>query len=279
MINMINKIIIILSILLVIILYYEMLINKNKEKFVDSTLKNKLGIRFAIIIPTFNRKSGKTLGYLKRSLDCIINQKYKDWDIILVGDKFEPENIIIDLVNNYQNKLIDNKIIYINNPKVERDYIKNRHILWTCAGATSVNIGLKYARDNNYKYYCHLDDDDYWTDTHLLVLAEVYKKYENCIFANTKSTYVNSFLPFEEYLLFENNRLPLPGRTIHSSISFRIDILPFYYKTTFEDKPLEGPSDALLLDDIKRFLEDNKKYSSIYIPTLTCYHDIEGELN
>ena len=235
-------------------------------------------IKFAIIIPTFNRSNGKTISYLKRSLNSIIKQKHKYWDIILVGDKFEPENLIIELVNSYQSNLNNNKIIYINNPKVERDYIKNKNILWSCAGATSVNIGLKYARENNYKYYCHLDDDDYWSDTHLLHIAKTYNKYQNCIFANTQSTYNNSFLPKETFTLYENNRLPLSENTIHSSISFRIDILPFYYTTTFEDIPLTKPSDALLLDEIKKFLENNKEYSSIYIPVLTCYHDIEGEL-
>ena len=235
-------------------------------------------IKFAIIMPTFNRSNGKSISYLNRSLDSIIKQKHKYWDIILVGDKFEPESLIIDLVNSYQSNLNNNKIIYINNTKVERDYIKNKEILWYYAGATSVNIGLEYTRNNNYKYYCHLDDDDYWSDTHLLVLAKIYNQYPNCIFANTQSTYINSFLPNEKYTLYENNRLPLSGKTIHSSISFRIDILPFYYTTRFEDIRLEKPSDALLLDEIKKFLENNKNYSSIYIPVLSCFHDLEGEL-
>ncbi len=270
--------IIIIIIIIIIILIY-LLFNLYYDEFNNMYFEDIPNIKFAIIIPTFNRLNGKTLSYLKRSLDSIIKQKHKYWDIILVGDKFEPESLIIELVNSYQSNLNDiNKIIYINNPKVERDYIKNKEVLWSCAGATSVNIGLKYARENKYKYYCHLDDDDYWSDTHLLHIAKTYNKYQNCIFANTQSTYNNSFLPKETFTLYENNRLPLSENTIHSSISFRIDILPFYYTTTFEDIPLTKPSDALLLDEIKKFLENNKEYTSIYIPVLTCYHDIEGEL-
>jgi hypothetical protein len=65
--------------------------------------------------------------------------------------------------------------------------------------------------------------------------------------------------------------------TIHSSFSFRIDILPFYYKTALDEVGIDEPSDANMLQQIKTFIENNKQYSSIYISELTCYHDIEGE--
>jgi hypothetical protein len=32
-----------------------------------------------------------------------------------------------------------------------------------------------------------------------------------------------------------------------------------------------------MLDKIRKFLEENKKYSAIYVSKLTCYHDFEGE--
>ena len=103
-------------------------------------------------------------------------------------------------------------------------------------------------------------------------------KYPNCIFTNTKSTYVNSYLPIENMDIFENNRLPIPNGTIHSSFSFRIDILPYYYKTALDEFGINEPSDANMLQQIKTFLENNKQYSSIYISELTCYHDFEGEV-
>jgi hypothetical protein len=139
-----------------------------------------------------------------------------------------------------------------------------------------MNMGLKYARDNNYKYYCHLDDDDFWNDNHLSALMEAYK-YPNCIFANTKSTHVNLYLPSEDMEIYENNRLPYGGGVIHSSFSFRIDIIPFNYITSHNENEINGPADALMLDKIKKYLEENKKYSAIYVSKLTCYHDFEGE--
>ena len=58
-----------------------------------------MNIKFVIIMATFNRKNGKTPGYLTRSLDCILAQSYTNWDLIIVGDKYEPENELIDIIN------------------------------------------------------------------------------------------------------------------------------------------------------------------------------------
>jgi len=233
-------------------------------------------IKIAIIIATYNRKNGKTPSYLKRSVESILKQKHTNWDLIIVGDKYEPFNDLISQINEFKLKT-DNKIIYLDNQMVERDFIQDKNKLWNSAGATSINMGLKYARDNNYIYYAHLDDDDYWSDNHLYEIANIYNQYPNCVFVNTKSTYGNSYLPLENMNIFENNRLPIPIGVIHSSFSFRIDILPFYYKTALDKFGIDEPSDAKMLQQIKTFLENNKQYSSIYISELTFYHDIEGE--
>lgn len=238
-------------------------------------------IRIVIIMATYHRENGSTIQYLERSLSSVISQTYNKWDLIVVGDKYEPlqelENIIskyIDIIND--NKL-DNKIIHLNNYKVERDYIKNKRNLWSCAGANSVNMGLKYAREHGYKYYSHLDDDDYWTPDHLHRLYEAYNAFPNCIFVNTQSTYKNTHLPREQHgvIIRPNNRLPLPFATIHSSFSFRLDVVPFEYYTSFDENSKSEPSDSIMLSRIHRFILENRQYCSIYMPFLTCYHDEE----
>jgi glycosyltransferase involved in cell wall biosynthesis len=118
---------------------------------------------------TYNRPNDKTPFYLRRSLDSIINQTNQNWNLIIVGDKFEPYDDLLSIIDEYKYKT-NNKIICINNRDVERDYIKNKMKLWHSAGATSINVGLKYGRDNNYKYYAHLDDDDYWSNNHVSLL-------------------------------------------------------------------------------------------------------------
>ena len=235
-------------------------------------------IKCIIIMATFNRRNGKTPEYLEKSLNSIISQKYKNWDLIIVGDKYEPEDELLTIINKYRNLCkYNNKIIYINNQTVERDYVKHSTNLWCCAGATSINKGLDYARSSGYKYYCHLDDDDYWNEFHLQALYEVYKKYSNCVFVNTKSTYCGRYLPVENIDIYPNNRMPLSCQTIHSSFSFRIDIVPFNYATSLTEHGISFASDANMLDKIKDFIiNSGEKYTSIYNCKFTCFHDFEG---
>jgi glycosyltransferase involved in cell wall biosynthesis len=237
--------------------------------------------KYVIITATYNRPNGKTSEYLNNSLNSIYEQKCENWDLILVGDKYEPYEELEKMVNDFKTKLAknnkQNQVILIDNQEVERDHIKNKVRLWNCAGARSINKGLEYARNQGYKYYLHLDDDDFWYPNHIEIINKVYEQYDNCIFINTLSTYKNGFLPKENVDIYPNNLLPKPCGMIHSSFSFRIDIVPFYYYTSFNDSEIDSPSDANMLHNIREFLIKNKEYCSIYIPMLSCRHDIEGE--
>lgn len=241
--------------------------------------RKRKNIKFAIIMATFCRSNGKSPSYLKRSIESVVSQTHKNWDLIIVADKYEPRKEIENIIDYYK-KLCNNKIIYIYNDIVERDYLTDKIKLWCCAGGNSINRGLEYARSNNYYYYCHLDDDDFWTNEHLEKLAYAYDNYSNCIFANTQSTHCGSYLPKNEEnitTIYPNNRLPLAQNTIHSSFSFRLDIIPFKYFTSLDMNDNFWYSDAIMLNNIKDFLEKNKEYCSIYMPYMTCYHDYEGE--
>lgn len=240
---------------------------------------------YAVVMATYNRKNGNTPKYLEKSLNSIYEQTCDKWDLILVGDKYEPREEIIEIVNNFEMKLKENnkknKVILLHNDIVERDYIKDLMKLWMCAGANSMNQGLKYARENNYKYYLHLDDDDSWNPNHIEEIDNIFSKYNNCIFVNTKSTYKSSsrFLPLarDDLKIFENNMLPRPCGMTHSSYSFRLDVVDFYYSTSQKDDDIEAPSDQIMLTKLRDFITANKQYCSIYNPVLTCNHDVEGE--
>jgi glycosyltransferase involved in cell wall biosynthesis len=231
-------------------------------------------IKFIIIMPTYYRKNNSTISYLERSLNSIINQTYNNWDLLIVGDKYEKEDELISLISYFQN-LTSNRIIYLKNDNVEREHVKDKMRLWNCAGATSVNLGLEYARQKNYKFYAHLDDDDYWEKNHLEVLAEAYFKFKNCVFVNTKSKYRNSFLPIDNIEVKENNLLPRLATMIHSSFSFRIDIINYNYATDLFNG-ISKPSDGIMLDKIREFILKNSQYCSIYMPIYTCNHIEEG---
>lgn len=237
----------------------------------------KNSIKFCIIIPTYHRENKKTPCYLRKSLESIRTQKYKNWDIIVVGDKYEPEQELLDILIEFNTRMFSiNKLIYLKNDNPEREYILNKKLLWNIAGANSVNIGLKYARENNYKYYCHLDDDDYWSNEHLMNLFYIYNRYPNCVFANTRSTYGKIFLPRAIVGIFPNNITPCGGVIIHSSFSFRLDIINLNYFTTHNELEIKKPSDLLMLNSINDFIKLNTQYVAVYISDISCFHDEEG---
>lgn len=235
-------------------------------------------IKFAVIIPTYHRPNGKSKAYLERSIKSVINQTHKNWMLIIVSDKYEPETELIDTIYSLGESHVD-QIILLKNEKVERESIKNIGLLWNVAGATSMNVGLAYARSAGLAYYCHLDDDDYWSENHLALLADAYEKFPNTVFAHTQSTYVNSFLPAHRTEISPNNYLPGPSCQIHSSFSFRCDLIDFMYYTAFTESDIHGPSDADMLGRIRNFVLTNNQYCSIYVSELTCYHDVEGEMS
>ena len=249
----------------------------------NTIINNKLifnQIKFCIIVATYNRSNGKTPFYIKKCIDSVINQTYTIWDIIIVGDKYEPENEIIAIINEFKSKLKkNNDIVYLKNEKSERDFIENKNKLWNIAGANSMNIGLKYCRNNGYKYYCHIDDDDYWHIEHLENFYNIYNTYNNCIFSNSKSTCLDFVLPNIDIDVYPNNILPQCSQICHSSISFRIDIIPFYYYSTEIESEIDLPADGKMLNQIQDFIINNPQYCSIFTNKLTCYHDIEGEIN
>jgi glycosyltransferase involved in cell wall biosynthesis len=236
-------------------------------------------IKFIIITPTYNRLNKKTPSYLERSINSILNQTYTNWDLIVVGDKYEPEEELLTILENFRKKLVNNnKIIYLKNTKPEREIIKTKFKLWNIAGGNAVNMALDYARNNNYKYYCHLDDDDCWLNNHLEELYKIYSKFDNCIFCNTQSQHLNGYLPrYNNIQIFPNNRMPLSCQTVHSSYSFRLDIIKFNYFTTNKEEDIKYPTDAIMLDKIKDFIIINSQYCSIYNPILTCCHPEEGQ--
>lgn len=96
-------------------------------------------ILVSVIIPTYRRAD-----MLQRAIDSVLNQTYKNIEIIVVDDN-NPGTIFRknteQLMNQYEK---NNKVIY-----VKHDRNKN--------GATARNTGMSYSKGD---YICFLDDDD-----------------------------------------------------------------------------------------------------------------------
>lgn len=93
----------------------------------------------SIIIPTFKRNK-----LLDKTINSVINQNYKNYEIIVVDDNDEETE--------YRKETENLMKKYINNPKIR--YIKHPKNLNGCAAR---NTGMEYSKG---KYICFLDDDD-----------------------------------------------------------------------------------------------------------------------
>jgi hypothetical protein len=244
---------------------------------------DNLNPHFFIIICTYYRQNGTSYSYLNRSIDSILKQQYKLWTLLIIGDKYEKPDELFKLIKE-KNRLTKNKIIFFNNVLVERDSIdKNidKKKLWHCAGVNSGNMGLNFARGNNFKYYAHIDDDDYWSSSHLKLIANIYKQDSNCIFVNTLSTHpIFNLIPDinskELYVKWSNiDYAHKITRISHSSISFRCDIIVDNYKTNLK-KGISKPADYLMITSIFEYLKTHTQYTGWCVNKLTCKHDEEA---
>jgi hypothetical protein len=254
------------------------LIDPNKfVKCIDDLKNVNNTICFTVCLATYKRSNGKTPEMLAKCINSILDQSYKNFRIVIVGDKYETEDDLEQLVSSFRKKT-KNEIILLHNNDVERDHIQDKIKLWYIAGASSMNIGLNYCRKNLYGYYCHIDDDDWWGIDHLRNFAIIYSNFSKVAFVNSVSSYWSEMkLPIiSNELIFENNVIPAIGTICHSSISFRSDIIPFDYFTTKNENDITGVADGLMLEKIHEFTIANG-YTCICTKKLTAYHDIEQE--
>ena len=165
---------------------------------------------FSIIIPTYNRCL-----MVKKSIESIQNQTYKNWECIVVNDgstdntQVEVEKISIE----------DSRVKLINQINSER--------------AISRNNGAKIAKG---EYFIFLDSDDYFENTHLEELEHTIKLDDQVIDmyftngtilkGNSKEVIVNhtipNLIPFDYFL----NNSVVPARVcLHARIfkEFKFD--------------------------------------------------------
>ena len=110
----------------------------------------------SVVIPTYKRNKS-----LKRAIDSIINQTYKNIEIIVVDDnskfpEIRKENE--ELINEYSEKIV---------------LVKNKENL---GGGLSRNEGIKIAKG---KFIAFLDDDDEYYSNKIEEQYRLYKKLNN----------------------------------------------------------------------------------------------------
>jgi glycosyltransferase involved in cell wall biosynthesis len=231
-------------------------------------------MKLSIVIATYYRKDGSTKECLTKALDSVFNQTYQDFKVYLIGDKYENNDEIIEIVSKYDsNKIYFENLSYAK----ERDSYSDKWVIWSYGGVNAVNIGIDKSLSDGYEYICHLDHDDYWEPTHL---EEINKCIEltGSDWLCTKSTYNNprNFLPKinsdELYVPF----YPTYAGLIHSSVCMNFKKIPLKYRDIFEETQKLGlPADGDLWERTKEYIISNN-LKSICINKLTCHHDEEG---
>ena len=103
----------------------------------------------SVLIPTYNRKD--TL--INYSLKSVLDQTYKNLEIIVVGDN------CTDGTNEIMKTVIDDRVTFINllnHPPLPTERIAK----WLSAGTYATNLGKKYFTGD---FATYLDDDDIFT--------------------------------------------------------------------------------------------------------------------
>ena len=113
-------------------------------------LEENLNKILAIVV-TYNRKE-----LLRESIEALLNQTYKDFDILIV-DNNSSDGTYNEVVKNYEN------LKYLNTGS-------------NIGGAGGFNLGVKYAIENGYDYAWLMDDDSIADSTALESVVKKSKK-------------------------------------------------------------------------------------------------------
>jgi glycosyltransferase involved in cell wall biosynthesis len=112
----------------------------------------------SVVIPTYSRNE-----MLIRAIESVLNQSYKNFEIIVIDDNDEKSEFRI------KTEFIMKR--YEQNPKIR--YIKNKVNL---GGAGSRNVGILQA---NGKYIALLDDDDEYLPNNIESLLKIFQNSRN----------------------------------------------------------------------------------------------------
>jgi glycosyltransferase involved in cell wall biosynthesis len=234
-------------------------------------------MKIGIIIPTYQKIDGTTPLLLTRALKSIKNQTHNNYEVFLIGDKYENNNEFVELANS----IIDTDKIYYENllTAVEREkYPIGSHQLWCAGGVNASNYGIKIAKNRGLTYICHLDHDDYWEIDHLESIANVIKTDPDAAFICTCATYYNTYLPAVSLNESIIHHLPIPGGVIHSSVCINHMLIPLLYRDVYAEELKVEPSDADMWTRMSAFLRENNLVNHSYLVTkLTCYHPTENQ--
>lgn len=217
-------------------------------------------VEIGIVIATYRKLDGSTYDHLKKALESIKNQTYKNYKVFLIGDDYTDNNELLKL-----SKIIDHNKIYVENLPVAVERIKYNGVdLWRTGGVNAMNIGIKKALDEGYNYICNLDHDDYYFENHLELISECIEKTG----VNFVTTKCGSYPDVKVENYYTNYR-PIASHLFKVSTCFNLKYFNMLFRNLKEETGKSYAADADLWNRINKFLSDKDEYG-IFINELTC---------
>jgi len=118
-------------------------------------LKNNSNEKVSIILPSFNYS-----WCISQSIDSVINQNYKNWELIIVDDGSKDDSL--EVINDYVKKYPSRVKLFVHEDN------KNNGL------AETYKLGLKKSTG---KYIAFIEADDLWKIDYLASKVEIFKKY------------------------------------------------------------------------------------------------------
>lgn len=115
-------------------------------------LPDKIDYKYAIIVPNCNNDRGSYNGktFLRNCIESILDQSYKDFELIIVDDCSNDTSV--ETIKSYKDKRIH--------------LIQNKRKRYN---GGSRNVGIDYALENlDFDYFAFLDSDDWWKHNKVL---------------------------------------------------------------------------------------------------------------
>jgi len=226
------------------LMYERFLLNLNRRKL-KNTLLNK-NPQIDIILPTYNRSEM----LLKRSIPSILKQTYKNFRLIIVGDKCSDNSEqVIESFND--------KRIYFENLKTrDKRYPETVENHWFAGPVVAINRGLELVTGD---WIARIDDDDIWSEDHLEKLLECVQKNKAEFVSSSYTTVINNL---ETVKNFQKIIPPIGGVQTWLYVSY---LNFFKYNINCWRKSWNRVND---LDMAERIFKTGVKIT--YLPVSTC---------
>ena len=170
----------------------------NLANISELELPKKKDYKFCIIIPNYNNDHGEYKGktFLQNCIESVLNQTYKNFEIIIVDDMSTDTSV--KTIEKYRKQ--DNRITLIENARKRYN-------------GGSRNVGIEYAMNNlDFDYFAMLDSDDFFVDEN--VLQKINDNLWDCelmllgcemIFPDgTKQIKINEYDNYKDFFICDN---------------------------------------------------------------------------